>query len=234
MNGPRAVAQPPGLVPKHKQQAGPPGFGCPPVPTTHALGLGTGMRGDLQRAWYRSTSNGLRAGPAHSQPRPAPANSQDLRRQMPTSAHARFRAGKGKERRWTAHSQPSHVSLTNPQPHRFHCRLSQGPSLWYRLEIATAPAGSPDPWASPRQGACPQPVKVLCSQELRRPPAHTHALGTGMGKSGGGPSMLATPPRSLPATLPARWTELTSASCCELCPTGMRPRPAWGSRAAVA
>ena len=42
-----------------------------------------GKSGAYPRAWYRSTSNGRRAGPAHLKQRPAPTNSQDSHREPP-------------------------------------------------------------------------------------------------------------------------------------------------------
>ena len=151
----RAVAQPVGLVPKHKQWAGPLEVLRSEDSDAHQractlYGQDQGRAGPNPWAWYRSTSNGRRAGPAHSQPRPAPATSQELRHQMPTSVHARFRARNGEERGQTQHTHnPAMLPLANPQLHRIHRRLSQGPSSPYRLEIATAPAGFTRPVAKP-------------------------------------------------------------------------------------
>ena len=75
-------------------------------------------------------------------------------------------------------------------------------------------------WPSPRNSACPQPVEVLCSQEIGRPPVCMHALGLATGKSRGLTSGLdteaqatgANPAHSQPRPAPSREPQAASRS----------------------
>ena len=122
------------------------------------------------------------------------------RRQTHTSSHARFRAGNGEERGRTQHApNPATLQLANPQPHRVHPASVRGPWSRHCLEIATVLPGSTRPGAQPSARSPPAArwgSVIAGPRGARRPPVHTHALGPETGKSGGGPSTLATPPRS--------------------------------------
>ena len=81
----------------------------------------------------------------------------------------------------------------------FTARIRQAPSSRYRLEIATEPAGSTTPGAQPSARRLPTAhggSVIMGPRGARRPPAGTHALWPGMGKSGGRPITLASPARS--------------------------------------
>ena len=123
------------------------------------------------------------------------------RRQTPTSAHARFRAGNGEERGRTQHARnPATLLLVNPQPHRVHPASVRGPRSCHRLEIATSPPGSTRLGPSPRHGARPRPVGVQSSRDLEAPDAHQCArmlYGPGCGRAGADPACLQ--PRHAPA-----------------------------------
>ena len=136
----RAVAQPAGLVPKHKQRAGPLDVLRLQDSDTHQHAQNREcfrtwnewgrVGGAYPRAWYRNSSNGRRAGPAHSQPHPAPTNSPYLR--APDTHQT-----------WIQHARnPVTLPLANPPPHRVHRRLSQGPVVcysWHPLPTGRGP-----------------------------------------------------------------------------------------------
>ena len=119
------------------------------------------------------------------------------RRQTPTSVHARCRAGNGEERGRTQHARnpPRSCSRAPSKPHGVRPASVRGPWSCHHLENPTAKAL----WAQPsaqRPPAAPGGSVIMEPRGARRPPARTHAVGLGMGKSGGEPSMLETPPRS--------------------------------------
>ena len=97
-----------------------------------------------------------------------------LRCQTPTSAHARCREGNGQERGRTLRARS-----------------------WsrQRLENLTAKALRAKPSAR-RPPAARGGSVITEPRGARRPPASTHAVGLGTGKSGGGPYALATPQHS--------------------------------------
>ena len=101
-----------------------------------------------------------------------------------------------------------------------------GPWSHHHLEIATAPAGFTRPGAQPsarRPPAACGGCLLAGPRSARRPPARTHALGPGKRKSGGGPSTLATPPRSrmrtprhiasTAASVRGPWSAIAGARC---------------------
>ena len=97
-----------------------PGFGHPPA-GTHGLGPGT-----KEEQWptrgLGTEAQATGAEPAQHTYNPAllPRTCRTPRRQAPTTAHARFRAGNGEERGRTQHARnPATLPLSNPQPHRY-------------------------------------------------------------------------------------------------------------------
>ena len=92
---------------------------------------------------------------------------------------------------------PATLPLKSPQQAaRRPPRLSQGPTVSSRLENPTAKALRAQPSAG-RPPTAPGGSVITEPRGARRPPARTHAVGPGMGKSRGGPYVLATPPPSL-------------------------------------
>ena len=72
------------------------------------------------------------------------------RRQTPTSAHARFRAGNGKEWGRTQHARnPATLPLKSPQPHPVHPASVRGPWSCHRLKNPTGKALFARPGAQP-------------------------------------------------------------------------------------
>ena len=119
------------------------------------------------------------------------------------------------------------------KPHHVHPASVRGPWSRHHLEIATAPAapaGSTRPGAQPsaRRPPAARGDSVLAGPRgARCPPARTHALGPGTGKSGGGPSTLATLPRSRSRT-PRRIASTPPQSGPMVC-YSRRPLPTgWG------
>ena len=121
------------------------------------------------------------------------------RRQSPTSAHARFRAGNREERGRTQHPRnPATLLLKSPQPAAWRSpRFSKGPI------VASPPRKSHSEsfvrhTRGPALGTAPASGGSVITgpRGASRPPPRTHALGPGTGKSGGEPSTLATLPRS--------------------------------------
>ena len=108
--------------------------------------------------------------------------------------------------RYRSAKQQAHRTLANARltpfansQTPFTERIRRASSSRYRLEIATAPAAFARPRAQPsawRPRAAPGGYELAGHRGARRPQARTHALGLGTGKSGGGPSALATPPHS--------------------------------------
>ena len=85
--------------------------------------LGPGRSGEEWGAYPR-------AGPAHSQPHPAPTNSQYLR--APDAHQTRIQHARN----------PAKLPLANPPPHRVHRRLSRGPMVcysWHPLPTGRGP-----------------------------------------------------------------------------------------------
>ena len=123
------------------------------------------------------------------------------RRQFPTSAQARCRAGNGEERGQTLRARnPATLALKSPhQPHGVRPASVRGPWPRHRLENPTAKALLARPWAQPSARHPPAALGgsvITGSRGASRPTACTHAVGPGTGKSGGGPYALATLPRS--------------------------------------
>ena len=122
------------------------------------------------------------------------------RLQTPTSVHARFRAGNGEERGRTRRARnPTTHPLKSPQRHRIRPASVRGPWSRHRLENPTAKDLFARPGAQPsaRRPPVARGDSVITGPRVaRRPPARTHALGPGTGKSGGGSGALATPPRT--------------------------------------
>ena len=124
-----------------------------------------------------------------------------LRRQSPTSAHTRCRAGNGEERGWTQRARnPATLLLKSPQQAAWRCPASvRGPWWRHRLENPTAKDLFTRPGAQPSARRPPAALGgsvITGPRGASHPPARTHAVGPGTGKSGGGPSALVTPPRS--------------------------------------
>ena len=121
------------------------------------------------------------------------------RRQSPTSMHARCRAGNGEERGRTQRSQPRHAPALEPPASRMAFAPVRGPWSCHRLENPTAKALFARPGAQP-SARHPRTAGggsfITGPRGTSRPPTRMHAVGLGTGKSGGGPSALATPIRS--------------------------------------
>ena len=174
---------------------GPTSRHCPeiataPVGSSSPASHGTRLRpvGFLcSQGFRRPTATGYDKGRAGQAPRLAPGT-----RCPPHVWANRYRSAKQQ-----AHRTPANARLApfaNPRT-PFTARIRRAPSSRYCLEIATAPATFSRPGPSPRHGTHARPLGATSSRDLAGP-ALTRALGPGTGKSGGGPSALATPPRS--------------------------------------
>ena len=166
-------------LPCSHELTGPPGTRCPPA-RTHALGPGTGKSGGRpntlatrhtplanpqpHRVHGRFSQVPIVALPPRNcysaswvhQTRGSALGMvgvlslQDLKRQTPTSACARFRAGNGKNGgEPTMLTTPPRYRSRTPSCIAFIAASVRGPWLHYHLEIATAPAGFTRPGAQP-------------------------------------------------------------------------------------
>ena len=183
-------------------------FANPPMPFTVYIRRAPSSRYSLEIA--TAPAGSTRPGAQPSARRPPTANGGSVlagpwgTRQPPGRTHA-LGPGTGKSGGGTQHApNPAMLPLTNlPAASRPPC-LSQGPM------IASPPRNCHSTSRFHQTGAQPsarRPPAARVGSVLagprgaRQPPARTHALGPGMGKSGGRPSTLATPPRSRSRTL---------------------------------
>ena len=116
-------------------------------------------------------------------------------------AHAHCRAGNREERGRTLRARyPATLPLKSPQQAAWHSpRLSQELMAMSPPRNPTAKALLARPGAQPsarRPPAARGGSIIMGPRGASRPPACTHAVGPGTGKSGGGPYALTTPPRS--------------------------------------
>ena len=123
------------------------------------------------------------------------------RRQTPTSAQARRRAGNGEERgRTPAPATPPRSRSRAPsKPHGFPPASARGPRSRRPPENPTAKALRAQPSAR-RPPAARGGSVITEPRGARRPPARKHAAGPGTGKSGGEPQR--PQPRHAPALEP--------------------------------
>ena len=125
------------------------------------------------------------------------------RRQSPTSAHARCRAGNGEEwGRTLGVRNPATLLLKSPQQAARRPPASvRGPWPRHRLENPTAKALLARPGAKPsarRPPAARGGSVIMGHRGASRPPARTHAIGPERGRAG------ADPTRSQPRHAPAQ------------------------------
>ena len=123
------------------------------------------------------------------------------RRQTPTSAQARRRAGNGEERgRTPAPATPPRSRSRAPsKPHGFPPASARGPRSRRPPDHPTAKALRAQPSAR-RPPAARGGSVITEPRGARRPPARKHAAGPGTGKSGGEPQR--PQPRHAPALEP--------------------------------
>ena len=119
------------------------------------------------------------------------------RRQMPTSAHARCRAGNGEERGGPYALKPRHAPALEPPASR---TVSAPPRSQGPMVPSPSRASHSKSFAGPALGRAaargPRGFRHHGTSRRQTPTARRHAVGPGTGKSG------ADPTRSNPATLP--------------------------------
>ena len=133
------------------------------------------------------------------------------RRQSPTSAHTRCRAGNGEERGWTQRARnPATLLLKSPQQAAWRCPASvRGPWWRHRLENPTAKDLFARPGAQP---SARRPPAALGGSVITGPRGASHPPARTCCRAGNGEERGRTQRARNPATLPLKSPQ-QAASC---------------------